>query len=272
MICLSVQSFQLHVGRVLVPTNLSLRQITKAAGLVENDGAQSTGVLHSELESRVTLFLARVVTDNAVTKGSALVRVQMVTTELATSHTANHVDKVGPVKILEPVLVRIVSIGTAVEIVRRRIFTTLLVTCILRSSQHTCNEGLKRTYAITFFVEHEGGNGPSSICSVPGLATNTDSGSAPAVLVLGSGDGASGHQHDRVSGGSMGVEITEVVDGGTTSQWCSLYPFPVRTIAGPERTDHLVSSGSSPTPITEPHHFSVQRANGVTSALHTLSS
>ena len=27
---------------------------------------------------------------------------------------------------------------------------------------------------------------------------------------------------------------------GTTSQWCSLYPFPVRTVAGPERTDHLI--------------------------------
>ena len=34
-------------------------------------------------------------------------------------------------------------------------------------------------------------------------------------------------------------EITGVVDGGTTSQWCSLYPLPVRTITGPERIDHL---------------------------------
>ena len=76
----------------------------------------------------------------------------------------------------------------------------------------------------------------------------------------------------EVSGdGGMEVEITEVVDGGMTSQWCSLYPFPVRTIAEPERTDHLVSSGSSPTSITEPHHFSVRLANGVSSALHTLS-
>ena len=33
--------------------------------------------------------------------------------------------------------------------------------------------------------------------------------------------------------------ITEVVDGGITSQWRPLYPFPVRIIAGPERTDHL---------------------------------
>ena len=43
----------------------------------------------------------------------------------------------------------------------------------------------------------------------------------------------------EISGSSMEVEITEVVDGGTTSQWCSLYPFLVRTIAGPEHTDHL---------------------------------
>ena len=33
--------------------------------------------------------------------------------------------------------------------------------------------------------------------------------------------------------------ITEVVDGGMTSQWHSLYPFPVRIIARPKRTDHL---------------------------------
>ena len=76
----------------------------------------------------------------------------------------------------------------------------------------------------------------------------------------------------RVCGVAVKVEVTEVVDGGTTNQWCSLYSFPVRIIAGPERTDHLVSSGSSPTSITEPHHFSVRVTNGVTSALHTLSS
>ena len=125
---------------------------------------------------------------------------------------------------------------------------------------------------ITFLVEHEGSNGPPSIGAVSGLTAHTDSGTAPAVLVLSSWNGTSGHRHGRVSGSDMEVEVTEVVDGGTTSQWCSLYPFPVRTIAGPECTDHLVSSGSSPTSITKPHHFSVRRTNSNTSVLHSLSS
>ena len=59
---------------------------------------------------------------------------------------------------------------------------------------------------------------------------------------------------------------------GMTSQWCSLYPFLVRTIAGSEHTDHLVNSRSSPTPITATHHFSFRATNSDTSALHPLSS
>ena len=163
------------------------------------------------------------------------------------------------------------SVGSAVEVASRRVFAAFLITCILGSGQDTCNNELKRTYSISFFVEHKGSNGPPSIGAVSGLTADTNGGAAPAVLILGSGDSASGHRHGRISGGSRDEEITEVVDGGTTSQWCSLYPFPVRTIAGPERTDHLVSSGSSSTSITEPHHSSVQSANSVTSALHTLS-
>ena len=92
---------------------------------------------------------------------------------------------------------------------------------------------------VPLLVEHKGSNSPPGVGTVASLALDTDSSAAPAILVLGTGDGASRHQHDRVSSGRMEQEITGVVDGGTTSQWCSLYPFPVRTIAGPERTDHL---------------------------------
>ena len=129
----------------------------------------------------------------------------------------------------------------------------------------------KGTYAVTFLIEHKGSNGPPGVGTVTCLATDTNSGTTPAVLVLGSRNGASGHRHDGRSCSSGEVGVTGVVDGGTTNQWCPLYPFPVRTIAGPKRTDHLVSSGSSPTSITEPHHFSVRPTNSVTSVLHTLS-
>ena len=55
-----------------------------------------------------------------------------------------------------------------------------------------------------FFVEHEGSNSPSSISTSSGLATDTDSGTASAVLILSARDGTSGHRHDRTSSGSNG--------------------------------------------------------------------
>ena len=139
-------------------------------------------------------------TDNTATESGTLVRIKVVLTEFATSHTTNRVDEVGAVEILKPILIRVVSVGPTVEVIGRRIFTTLLVTCILGSSQHMCNDGLEGTYTISFFVEHEGSNGPPGVGAIPGLTTDTDSGAAPAVLILSTGDGASRHRHGRVSG------------------------------------------------------------------------
>ena len=95
------------------------------------------------------------------------------------------------------------------------------------------------TYTITLLVEHEGSNGPTGVGTGTGLATDMNNGVAPAILILSTGNGAGGHRHDKVSGSSEEVGITKVVDGGTTSHWRSLYPVSVRTIPGPERTDHL---------------------------------
>ena len=69
--------------------------------------------------------------NDATTKSGTLVGIEMVTAEFTTSHTANRVDKVGAVKIFEPVLIRVMGVGTTVKVVGRRIFPTLLVTCIL---------------------------------------------------------------------------------------------------------------------------------------------
>ena len=126
-----VQPLQLHVRCILVPTHLSLRKITKAAGLVEDNGAQGTGVFHGQLQGRVGLFLTRVVTNYATTEGGALIRIEVMTTKLSTSDPTDRVDEVGPVQIFEPILVRIVGVGTTVEVVSRRVLPTLFVTCIL---------------------------------------------------------------------------------------------------------------------------------------------
>ena len=66
-------------------------------------------------------FFARVVTNDPTAECGALVRIKVVATELATSYSANRVDKVGAVEVFKSVLIRIMCVGTAVKIVSRRI-------------------------------------------------------------------------------------------------------------------------------------------------------
>ena len=113
-----------------------------------------------------------------------------------------------------------------VKLVRRRVFPTLFVTSILGSVQYTKDSELKKTYAIPLFIEHKGGDGPSGVRAVTDLTPNTNSGAAPAVLVLSSRNGTSRHRHDRVSGGSVEEEITEVVDGGNDQPMVFLISLP----------------------------------------------
>ena len=69
--------------------------------------------------------------NNAPTEGSSLIGVEVMPAEFAASHPTDGVDEVGPVKIFEPVLVRIMGVGSAVEVIGRRILTAFLITCIL---------------------------------------------------------------------------------------------------------------------------------------------
>ena len=137
-------------------------------------------------------------TDDTAAEGGALIGVKTVTSEFATSYMTNHVDKIPVVKVLEPVLVGIMGVGVTVEVHRQRILHTVLITSVLRNIQYTCNEGLKGTYSILLLVEHERCDSPSSVGAVIGLATDTDSGAASAILILGAGNSASRHGHDRV--------------------------------------------------------------------------
>ena len=54
-----------------------------------------------------------------------------------------------------------------------------------------------KTYLVFLFIEHEGGDGPTSIGAGTGLTTNVDGGTAPTVLILSAGDGTRRHWHDR---------------------------------------------------------------------------
>ena len=131
-------------------------------------------------------------TDNPPTEGSALVGIKMVMGQLATSHTTNGVDEVTTEQVFEPVLIRVMCVGTTVEVVGRRVLPTFLITCILWIDQYMCNNELRGTYTITFLVEHEGSNSPPGIGAVAGLTMDPNSGAAPAILVLSPRDGASG--------------------------------------------------------------------------------
>ena len=128
------------------------------------------------------------------------------------------------------------GVGPTVEIGSWRVLHTIFVTSILGNIQYTWPwTGTKRTYTVLLFIEHEGCDGPTGVGMITGLASNSNHGTADTELVLGVGDGTRRRRHWVV------VMWGDNRSGwwGTTSQWCSLYPFPVRTIAGPERMDHL---------------------------------
>ena len=60
-----------------------------------------------------------------------MIQVEMVTTKFTMSHPADGMNEVLTVQIFEPILVRVMGVGTTIKVVRRRILLSLLVTCIL---------------------------------------------------------------------------------------------------------------------------------------------
>ena len=118
-----------------------------------------------------------------------------MTAELTARHATDGVDEVPTEQILKPVLVRVMCIGTTVEVVGRGIFTAFFITSVLRRVQYTCNDKLRKTYTIPFLVKHEGGDGPTSVGADSGLSTDMDSGTAPAILILGTRDSVRRRRH-----------------------------------------------------------------------------
>ena len=72
---------------------------------------------------------------------------------------------------------------------------TLLITGILEIISTRVMASSKGTYTVSFLIEHEGGDGATGVSMVTGLTANTDSGTAPAVLILGAGNGAGRGRH-----------------------------------------------------------------------------
>ena len=64
--------------------------------------------------------------------------------QLAAHHPTNRVDEIPTVQVFEPILIRIVGVGTAVELVGRRVFNPVFIMSILGTCQNTCNDGDRR--------------------------------------------------------------------------------------------------------------------------------
>ena len=111
-------------------------------------------------------------------------------------------DEVPMVEIFKSVLVRVMSVGATIEVHRQRIHYTILITRVLRNIQYMCNDELGKTHSIFLFIKHEGSNGSTHVSMSTGLASDVDSGMAPAVLILGVGNRAGRHRHDEVGDGS----------------------------------------------------------------------
>ena len=134
--------------------------------------------------------------DDATTEGGPLIGIELMTSQLSASHTTNCVDEVMTVKIFKSILIRVVCVGMAVEVHRRWICNPILVMSVLGMIQYMCNDELRRTYSVLLFVEHKRGNGPTGIGTSTSLTTDTDCGTASAILILGIWDRAGGHWHD----------------------------------------------------------------------------
>ena len=164
-------------------------------------------------------------------------------------HLTDHMDKIPTIEVLEPIFIGAMCVWMMVKLMSRWVFNSVFITSILGRTLEHVQWWRSGTYSVLLFVKHERGYGPTLIGAGPCLSMNMDSSTANAEVIGGARDSAKRRRHQ--------VEVIEIVQKeegiewkwqsgsnwngwwGTTSQWCSLYPFPVRIIAGPERTDHL---------------------------------
>ena len=134
MIYFPIQSVHHHIHSKPIPPDLSLSQVAQTTWLVEDDGAQSTGVFHGQLQDWIGLFFARVVTDNTAAECGMLIRIKMVTSQLTTSYPTDSMDEIPMIEIFEPILVWVVGIGSTIEVMGRGILDTILIASILQVS------------------------------------------------------------------------------------------------------------------------------------------
>ena len=69
--------------------------------------------------------------NDTATKGSTLIWIELVTSQLTMSHTTDSVNEISTIEIFEPVLIRVMGVGPTVGLVSGRVLNPVLVTSIL---------------------------------------------------------------------------------------------------------------------------------------------
>ena len=70
---------------------------------------------------------------DTATESSTLIRIEVVPSQLMTHHPTDGMDEISTIEIFEPVLIRVVGVGSTVEIGHRRVFYPVLITSILQN-------------------------------------------------------------------------------------------------------------------------------------------
>ena len=133
-----------------------------------------------------------------MTECGTLIRVETVTSQLATCHSTNSMDEVSMIEIFKSILVRVMGVGTTVEIVCQGVLNTVLVASILRDGQNTRNGGHQGTYTILLLIVQKRSYDPTSVGTIAGLTTDTDSGTTNAKMVNGAGDSVRRRRHCKI--------------------------------------------------------------------------
>ena len=115
--------------------------------------------------------------------------------QFAVCYSTDGMDEVTTVEVFEPILVRIMRVGMTVEVMSRQVFDPILVTSVLERTSEHVGCWVPRTYMVLLFVIHEGGNGTTSVGTIPSLAVNTNGSTTNAEMVNGTRDSARRRRH-----------------------------------------------------------------------------
>ena len=77
--------------------------------------------------------------DNPIVECGALIRIQVMTSQLTAHHLTDGMDEVSMIKIFEPILIQIMGVGAKEEIMSQGVLNTVFIASVLQDGQDTWN-------------------------------------------------------------------------------------------------------------------------------------